>query len=148
MKPRLGAAARSRLTMFSATDRDDRRWPGYLLGGHVRTSTVVLIMVFMVLWWAYDTYRPQSSPESPPVQVVPPGFVPDPNYTWVPRTEVQPPQTVTVTVRPTATLTITPSPTTVTTTSPPPPPPPFLPPLVLPPPFSPPPTTPLQSPPG
>ncbi|MBY0442582.1 MAG: hypothetical protein K2Q25_10690 [Mycobacteriaceae bacterium] len=146
--PRLGRTARSRLAMRSVPSREDRHWPGYLFGGHVRTSTVVLIMVFMVLWWAYDTYRPQPAPGPPAVQVVPPGFVPDPNYTWVPRTEVQQPQTITVTVQPTATLTITPSPTTVTTTNPPPPPLPFLPPLVLPPPLGPPSTTPMPSPSG
>ena len=54
--------------------------------------------------------------------MVPPGFVPDPNYTWVPRTRVdQPPATVTVTPTPTTTpTTTTPGPATTTTTTPPP----------------------------
>ena len=66
-----------------------------------------------------------------------PGFVPDPNYTWVPRSRVQePPTTVTVTQTPPT----TPTPTTTTT-------PPFnLPTIVLPPPFGPPVTTTLPPP--
>lgn len=113
----------------------EKRWPGYLFGGHVRTSTVVLVVAFLAVWWLYDTYRPSSEPSSqvPATQVVPPGFVPDPNYTWVPRSRVQqPPTTVTVTSTP-RTTTPMPPPTTTTT-----PPPPFgLPPIVLPPPFGP-----------
>lgn len=107
------------------------RQPGHLFGGRVRTSTAVLIAAFFLVWWAYDTYRP--APEPPPApQVVPPGFVPDPNYTWVPRTKLQqPPTTITrtVTVAPTPTETITPP-------SEPEPPPPLLP-FPLPPPFGP-----------
>jgi hypothetical protein len=100
------------------SDRNvDRSWPGHMFGGRVRTSTIVLIVVFLAIWWAYDTYRPESSAhEGPPAtQVVPPGFVPDPNYTWVPRSQVQQP--------PAVTSTPTPTPTTTTTTEPPPPPP-------------------------
>jgi hypothetical protein len=97
----------------------DRRWPGYIFGGRVRTSTLVLIVALMMVAWVHNTYRP---PEKPPAQVVPPGFVPDPNYTWVQRTRVdQPPSTVTVTPTPTTTpTTITPGPATPTTTTPPP----------------------------
>ena len=97
----------------------DRRWPGYIFGGRVRTSTLVLIVALMMVAWVHNTYRP---PEKPPAQVVPPGFVPDPNYTWVQRTRVdQPPSTVTVTPTPTTTpTTITPGPATTTTTTPPP----------------------------
>jgi hypothetical protein len=93
------------------SDRE-RGWPGYLFGGHVRTSTVVLILAFLAVWWVYDTYHTYHTP-APTTQVVPPGFVPDPNYTWVPRSRVQ---------QPPATITVTPTPTTapVTTTSPPP----------------------------
>ena len=131
MKPGLGGAPRLGLRMFSTPHRENRHWPGYLFRGHVRTSTVVLMLLLMVLWWAYDTYRVQPAPGPPAVQVVPPGFVPDPNYTWVPRTEVQQPPTVTVTVQPTPTPTSAPSPVPATTTGPPPLP--FLPPLVLPP---------------
>ncbi|MGH3553182.1 MAG: hypothetical protein ACRDUT_11995 [Mycobacterium sp.] len=112
----------------------ERGRPGHLFGGHVRTSTVVLIVAFLAVWWAYDTYKP---PPEPPAQVVPPGFVPDPNYTWVPRSRLQqPPVTVTRTTTPTTTTpttTTTPSETPPTTTSPPP--------FVLPPPFGPPPPT-------
>ena len=114
-------------------DHRDRHWPEYILGGRVRTSTLVLIVAFLALWWLYSEYRPQEESHSGPVspQVVPPGFVPDPNYTWVPRSQVQPPST-------TATVTPTPTETTTTTT---PTPPPLLPPIVLPPPFGPPPST-------
>jgi len=117
-------------------DDEARRWPAYI-GGRVRTSTLVLIVAFLALWWVYSDYRPQEQSHSVPVtpQVVPPGFVPDPNYTWVPRSQVQePPSTAT----PTPTTTPTPTPTTTTTT---PSPPPLLPPFVLPPPFGPPPST-------
>jgi hypothetical protein len=124
------------------SDGVERGWPGYMFGGRVRTSTVVLIIAFAALWWVYDDERDstRSTPRQvPATQVVPPGFVPDPNYTWVPRTRVQePPPTVTVTQTPTTTPTPTPTTTTTTTT----PPPPFgLPPIVLPPPFGPPVTT-------
>ncbi len=104
-----------------------RGWPGYLFGGHVRTSTLVLIAAFLAVWWVYNTYGPQqpAGGGTPPTQVVPPGFVPDPNYTWVPRTRLrQPPSTTKVTP------TTTPE---TTTSSPPSGPPPFE----LPPPFGP-----------
>ena len=87
----------------------------------MRTSTLVLIVAFLAVWWVYDTYRPEPAPKPPAPQVVPPGFVPDPNYTWVPRSRVQ---------QPPATDTFTPTPTThaaahhhrrrTTTTTPPP----------------------------
>jgi hypothetical protein len=115
---------------------EERGWPGYLLGGHVRTSTVALILAFLAVWWVYDTYHPspEGSRQVPATEVVPPGFVPDPNYTWVPRSRLQrPPSTVTVTMTPTTTTSPPPS-----TTSPPP----FPPPIVLPPPFGPPPPAP------
>lgn len=108
-----------------------RRWPGYLFGGRVRTSTVALIAVFVLVWWVYDAYRPQPKPVEAP-QVVPPGFVPDPNYTWVPRTRLQqPPVTITQTVTPTPVTTEPPPPV-----EPEPPPPPLFP-FPLPPPFGP-----------
>ena len=51
-----------------------------------------LIVAFLAVWWVYDTYQPQPPAHKPPAtQVVPPGFVPDPNYTWVPRSRVQQP---------------------------------------------------------
>ncbi|OBI81608.1 hypothetical protein [Mycobacterium asiaticum] len=101
-------------------DRGERRAPSHLFGGRVRTSTLVLIVAFLALWWTYETYSPREEPRSttPPSQVVPPGFVPDPNYTWVPRTRVQQPSTsVTPTQTPTPTTT-PPPPTTTTTTTP------------------------------
>ncbi len=121
-----------------------RRW-SHIFGGRVRTSTLVLIVAFLAVWWVYDTYRPEAAPKSPPPQVVPPGFVPDPNYTWVPRSRVQqPPASVTFTPTPTTTVP-TPAPPPVTTTTPPP----FVlpPPCVLPPPFCPPSTSPATPPP-
>ncbi|AOS93266.2 hypothetical protein AN480_20270 [Mycobacterium intracellulare subsp. chimaera] len=89
----------------------EHRWPNYVFGGRMRTSTLVLIIAFFLVWWTYDTYRPAPAPKPPAQQVVPPGFVPDPNYTWVPRSRVQ---------QPPATVTYTPTPTS----TPPPPPPP------------------------
>lgn len=52
-----------------------RHWPGYLFG-RIRTSTLVLIAAFLAVWWIYETYRPQAPGpgDSPPTQVVPPGF--------------------------------------------------------------------------
>ncbi len=126
--------------------RDEERvWPEYLFGGHVRTSTLVLIVAFLAVWWTYSAYRPQEPAHGgpPATQVVPPGFVPDPNYTWVPRSRVQqPPPAVTFTPTPTTTV---PPPVTTTTA-----PPPFvLPtlPCLLPPPFCPPSTSPTTPPP-
>jgi hypothetical protein len=111
-----------------------------MFGGRVRTSTLVLVIAFLALWWVYDDHQQSTKSNTkttqvPATQIVPPGFVPDPNYTWVPRTQVQAPPTTTETPTPTTT---TPPPPTTTTT----PPPPFgLPPIVLPPPFGPPATT-------
>lgn len=112
-----------------------RGTPRQLFGGRIRLSTVVLMVAFLAVWWLYDTYNPQHSAgkTTPPSQVVPPGLVPDPNYTWVPRTRVQPPTTAT---RPTPTTT-SPTPTTST-----PVPGPSAPPCLLPPPFCPATTTP------
>jgi hypothetical protein len=119
----------------------ERGWPEYMFGGRVRTSTVVLVIAFLALWWVYDDHQQSTKSNTkttqvPATQIVPPGFVPDPNYTWVPRTRVQEPLP---TETPTPTPTTTPPPPTTTTTTPPPP---FgLPPIVLPPPFGPPVTT-------
>ncbi|ORB08849.1 hypothetical protein BST30_02675 [Mycobacterium mantenii] len=82
----------------------EHRWPKYVFGGRMRTSTLVLLIAFFAVWWVYDTYRPEPPPKPPAQQIVPPGFVPDPNYTWVPRSRVQaPPPTVTYTPTPTST---------------------------------------------
>ncbi|OBK85315.1 hypothetical protein [Mycobacterium sp. 1165178.9] len=128
----------------------EHHWPKHILGGRLRTSTFVLIVAFFAVWWVYDTYRPEPAPKPPAQQVVPPGFVPDPNYTWVPRSRVQvPPATVPDTPTPTSTPPPPPPPpppvTTTTTTTPP-----FqLPqlPCVLPAPFCPPSSSPTPSPP-
>jgi len=120
----------------------ERGWPDYMFGGRVRTSTLVLVIAFLALWWVYDDHQQSTKSNTkttqvPATQIVPPGFVPDPNYTWVPRTRVQAPPPRTETPTPTPTTTLPPPPTTTTT-----PPPPFgLPPIVLPPPFGPPVTT-------
>ncbi|BBX26677.1 hypothetical protein [Mycolicibacterium alvei] len=80
--------------------------------GRVRTSTVALILVFIALSWVQQEYRPtQAEPQSPDTQVVPPGFVPDPDYTWVPRTKVQAPRTTTPTETPETTIPTTTTPT-------------------------------------
>jgi hypothetical protein len=108
------------LNIFEKDDdlQAKRRPLSHLFGGRIRTSTLVLIVAFLALWWTYDTYRPAPASKPPSQQVVPPGFVPDPNYTWVPRTKVQEP-TPTPTTTPTTT---TPPPSSaVTTTTPPPP---------------------------
>ena len=81
--------------------------------GRMRVSTIVLIVAFLALFWVYHNFEPKPAPsEAPTTAVVPPGFVPDPNYTWVPRTYVQRPKE-TETTTPTTT-----SPTETTTTSP------------------------------
>jgi hypothetical protein len=100
---------------------EEKRWPRYAFGGRMRTSTVALMVAFLLVWWVYDTYRPEPEHGGPPsTQVVPPGFVPDPNYTWVPRSRVQEPPSVTYTPTTTTTTTTTPPPPTTTTTAPPP----------------------------
>lgn len=94
MKFALPKSLKAALNALKMVDGDaERGWPGYLFGGHVRTSTVALILAFSAVWWVYDTYHPspKTSPQVPATQVVPPGFVPDPNYTWVPRSRLQQP---------------------------------------------------------
>lgn len=82
--------------------------------GRMRVSTVVLLVVFVALLWVHQEYQPsRAANQVPATQVVPPGYVPDPAYTWVPRTNVQEPEA------PTTTTPTTTSPTTTTpTTSP------------------------------
>ena len=98
--------------MSRASDRrEGRGWPGFLFGGRVRTSTVALLIAFFATWWIFETYQPAPAPpeQVPANEIVPPGFIPDPAYTWAPRTDVQqrPPT-------PTTTATTTPTPTTPT----------------------------------
>jgi hypothetical protein len=71
--------------------RTDRGWPGYIANGRIRTSTAALVLAFFVVSWLHNTYQPSAKTPAAPesTQVVPPGFVPDPEYTWVPRTNVE-----------------------------------------------------------
>jgi hypothetical protein len=94
---------------------DTKTWPAYVLGGRMRTSTVGLIVAFFLTAWLYETYQPPPPETAPATQVVPPGFLPDPEYTWVPRTQVQERPRTTY---PTTTRTTTTAPTTTTTTAP------------------------------
>jgi hypothetical protein len=93
--------------------------------GRARVSTIVLIVAFVALFWVYHNFEPRpAATETPPTAVVPPGFVPDPNYTWVPRTYVRRPKepettTTTTTTSPTTTTpSETTSPTSPTETTP------------------------------
>ncbi|MUL80871.1 hypothetical protein FZI95_03680 [Mycobacterium sp. CBMA247] len=97
------------------TEAAERLWRSRV--GRLRTSTVVLIVVFIALSWVQQEYRPkEAAPQGPDTQVVPPGFVPDPEYTWVPRTKLQTPRTTTPTETPETTETTTPTTTTPTVT--------------------------------
>jgi hypothetical protein len=102
--------------------RPDHGWPAYLVNGRIRTSTVGLIVAFFAIAWVHNAYQPPPAPPVvPDTAVVPPGFVPDPEYTWVPRTNVQErPRTTTTTPTTTETTPTTtePSPTETTSTSP------------------------------
>ena len=105
---------------FNLKSKDDgHRWPRHLFG-RMRSSTAALIVAFIALFWIYQTVQPEPVGGDAPTQVVPPGFVPDPNYTWVPRTNVRRPREAVTTTTPTTTTpTETTSPTETTeTTSP------------------------------
>jgi hypothetical protein len=96
---------------------DNHGWPNYLFWGRMRTSTFALIVAFFFTSWLYQHYQPPApAPAEEPAQVVPPGFVPDPEYTWVPRTNVQeqPRYTTTTTTTTEPTPTDSESPTTPT----------------------------------
>lgn len=92
------------------------RIPGRLFGGRIRTSTVALIAAFIGLVWLDQVYEPP--PPEPVQQWVPPGFVPNPDYTWVPRTAVRRPPTTESEPTTTTTTTTTPPADTPTTTPP------------------------------
>ena len=85
--------------------------------GRMRVSTIVLIVAFLALFWVYYSFEPQpASTQAPTTAVVPPGFVPDPNYTWVPRTSLrQPEEPLTTTEKTTTTTTTSPTETTTNT---------------------------------
>jgi cell division transport system ATP-binding protein len=98
-------------------------WFKTKLGGRFRLSTLVLIAAFVALFWLQQSVQPEPAPEAPVPAVVPPGFVPDPNYTWVPRTQVRRPKEPVYTTTTTAPTTTTTTETTTpapqdTTTSP------------------------------
>ncbi|WP_166903837.1 hypothetical protein [Mycobacterium sp. DL440] len=106
-----------KLDFSRATEAAEKLWRSRV--GRVRTSTVVLVVVFIALSWVQQEYRPKQTAPSPDTQVVPPGFVPDPDYTWVPRTKLQTPRSTTPTETPETTETTVPETTTPTeTTSP------------------------------
>jgi hypothetical protein len=98
--------------------RDDHGWPAYVINGRIRTSTAGLIVAFIAISWLHNTYQPPPPvPTAPETAVVPPGFVPDPAYTWVPRTNVQTrPKTTEPTTTESTTTTETTSPTETTST--------------------------------
>lgn len=101
--------------------RTDRGWPGYIVNGRIRTSTAALVAAFFVVSWLHNTYQPPAETPAAPktAQVVPPGFMPDPAYTWVPRTNVQTrPRTTTPTTTTTTTTTTPTTPTTSVETTP------------------------------
>lgn len=100
--------------------RSDHGWPGYIINGRIRTSTAVLILAFFAISWVHNTYQPapQAAVTPETAQVVPPGFMPDPEYTWVPRTNVeQRPRTTSSTPTTTTTTTTTTEPSSTETTS-------------------------------
>jgi hypothetical protein len=101
--------------------RTDRGWPAYIINGRIRTSTAALILAFFAITWVHNAYQPPATTPVAPetAQVVPPGFMPDPEYTWVPRTNVQELPRSTTPTTTTTTTTTEPSPTdTATLTSP------------------------------
>jgi hypothetical protein len=84
----------------------------------MRVSTIVLVVAFLALFWVYHNFEPKPPTEAPTTAIVPPGFVPDPNYTWVPRTNVRPTEPLTTTeTTTTTTTTTTTGPTETATTS-------------------------------
>lgn len=100
--------------------RPDHGWPGYIINGRIRTSTAALILAFFVISWLHNTYQPQAQTPAAPetAQVVPPGFMPDPDYTWVPRTNVETrPRTTSYRTTPTTTTETTTTETSPATTS-------------------------------
>ena len=92
-------------------------WFKAKLGG-MRVSTIALIAAFIALFWLQQAFQPAPKPPAPTPasNVVPPGFVPDPNYTWVPRQSVR--ETPTTTTSTTTTTTPTSPTSTTETTSP------------------------------
>lgn len=103
--------------------REGKTWPRFILGGRMRTSTLALILAFIGIAWLYETYEPPAAPpeQVPATEVVPPGFIPDPAYTWAPRTDVQrrtPTETTAETTTETTPSTTPPSTTEASPTTP------------------------------
>ena len=103
--------------------REGKAWPRFVLGGRLRTSTLALIIAFIGIGWLYETYEPPAAPpdQVPATEVVPPGFIPDPAYTWAPRTDVQrrtPTETTAETTTETTPSTTPPSTTEASPTTP------------------------------
>jgi hypothetical protein len=109
------------LNILERSDDQERHWPGYVLGGRVRTSTLVLIVAFFALLWVYVSHQEGTSSSKVTTVVPPPPkgyvhdtkntdvYVPDPNYTMVPRTtSEQPPPPTTPTTTPPVITTTTP----------------------------------------
>ena len=68
-------------------------WLKAKLGGRFRASTAGADRrVRRAVLGAADLPAGRRHPRQPAPAVVPPGFVPDPNYTWVPRTQVRRPK--------------------------------------------------------
>ena len=105
------------MNLGPSSNDDGGRRPGHILG-RVRTSTAALIVAFIALFWVYQAVQPEPVGSDAPTQLVPPGFVPDPNYTWVPRTNVRRPREPVVTTTPTTTTETTTTSPGETTTSP------------------------------
>ena len=58
--------------MRAMTSREGRGWPGYILGGRLRTSTAALLIAFCAIWWLYETYEPAPTPQQVPASEVVP----------------------------------------------------------------------------
>ena len=87
------------------TRKEDRGWPNYIFGRdpHVHRRADHRVHRDLV---ALRDLSARAAPPAPETQIVPPGFIPDPSYTWVPRTDVQRRATTTTTT-PTTTETTT-----------------------------------------
>ena len=68
--------------------REDRSWPGYLFGGRLRTSTAALLIVSSGSGGCMTpTSLSPAAAAGAGQRCGSAGFIPDPSYTWVPRTD-------------------------------------------------------------